>query len=100
MIEAEVEREFRKQVRAAGGWPIKMRLIGLAGFPDRLVLWKGGGLDFVELKRPKGKARALQKRVHEKLRYFGQQVFLIDTIEKVTAYVEHRQASRVSTASD
>lgn len=35
-----------------GGWAVKFSSPGLDGMPDRLVLFPGGKLGFVELKAP------------------------------------------------
>lgn len=85
--ESVVEDYFVKEVKRAGGWPIKMRLLGLAGFPDRLVIWKWGIIDLVELKRPKGKPRTSQVNIHKKLAAFGIIVHVLDTEEKVNEYI-------------
>lgn len=87
MIEAVVERYFKKRVRETGGEERKVVFPGRKGAPDRLCGWPNGRHGFVELKRPKGKAEAHQAREHERLRSMGFPVDLLDTREAVDLYV-------------
>lgn len=50
---------------------IKLNLRGRRGFPDRLVLWEGGGILFIEFKRKGEEPRKLQEVIHEQLRAMG-----------------------------
>jgi hypothetical protein len=52
--EVSIENLLRKQVKAAGGYCIKLSPAGLVGIPDRLVLLPGGVAVFVECKKPSG----------------------------------------------
>lgn len=76
------ERDFQNQVMQLASihhWNVysipDSRYASLAGFPD-LTLWKGAVLFFVELKTDKGKVTDIQTRVHEELRFTGQNVFV------------------------
>lgn len=72
--ESTVENYLLTCVKAVRGLTIKLRF--LRGWPDRLVLLRGGRLIFIELKRPKGgKFEPLQLRIHIKLRALGFKVF-------------------------
>lgn len=51
--ETSIEFHLRKQVKAAGGYCIKLSPIGMVGIPDRLVLLPGGRVVFVECKKPR-----------------------------------------------
>jgi len=88
VIEAAVERYFRRRVRETGGEERKVVFPGRKGAPDRLCGWPNGRHGFVELKRPKGKAEAHQLREHERLRVMGFRVDVIDTTTLVDTYVE------------
>ncbi len=83
MLEAAIERKFVKAVRAAGGWAIKLTSIGMAGLPDRLVLFPQGKCSFVELKAPGKKMRPLQIKRAKELRGLGFSVYCIDRTEQI-----------------
>lgn len=73
---------------------ICLKLQRLRGWPDRVVIWFGGVIDFVELKRPKGgRFEPLQLRMHAKLRQRGHTVFVINSREQVDEYIRSRQGS-------
>ena len=82
MLEARVESALTQAVTSAGGWPLKL---GLFGLPDRLCILPGPRFIFVELKRPRGKPRALQAETHKRLRALGCDVRVIDTPEAARA---------------
>lgn len=97
MRESKVERHLHKQVTAAGGTTRKFT--GRIHNPDRIVIWPerrvvrgksvafDADIHFVETKAPGKTPRPGQVREHNRLRKFGCQVFVLDTIEKVDAYV-------------
>ena len=76
--ERDIEKYFCKRVKMSGGWAIKFVSPGIAGVPDRIVLYPEGKIYFVELKRPGQKMRVLQKKIAKMLSAFGFNVFLID----------------------
>ena len=102
--ESQVEDRLVKRVKEAGGEVRKVKWIGRAGAPDRLVMlpwrnrWNGvddyydtpGCAVWVELKAP-GKARTFpanaheraQHREHERMRKMGQRVEVIDSYEQI-----------------
>lgn len=85
--EASVQRSFIRAVKAAGGWSLKLR--GPRGWPDLLVIWPSGQIDFVELKAPGKKPRASQVSMHKKLLVRHHRVRVIDSIEAVGDYIFH-----------
>jgi len=87
MRESKIEREFKKQAEHAGWWCLKLKVIGHAGFPDRLLLKEPGRVKFVELKATDKKPRPLQKWVIKNLKKRGFDVYVIDSIEDITRVV-------------
>ena len=86
MREKRVESLLTRRVKELGGWAIKIAPI-ISGLPDRLILLPGGRVFFVELKAPKKRVAAHQVVVHRKLESLGFPVTVLDTLEKVEAWV-------------
>jgi hypothetical protein len=78
MLEHEIELHFKKQAIINKMLTFKLRFIGFSGAPDRLLINKGVCY-FVELKRPNGRVRILQKVVHNLLLKHGVFVHVFDT---------------------
>ena len=90
--ESDVEAYLVERVKALGGEIRKVQWIGRNGAPDRLVMFPGGRLLWLELKAP-GLAATFpsnpheraQAREHERMHAVGQQVFVVDSPEGVDA---------------
>lgn len=89
MLEREVETYLRNEVKKAGGKAYKFESPGNDGVPDRIVIFQGNRIYFVELKRPGGKPRPLQIKKMNELRSFGCKVGVIDTKKKVDNFVRN-----------
>lgn len=87
MTENTIERYLRKKVRAAGGKCYKFSCPGHIGAPDRLCIFPRGRIYFVETKAPGGKPRPSQLAFHRELAELGVTVRVIDTREKVRAFI-------------
>ena len=85
MREKTVEGKLVKTVRQSGGLALKFVSPGMAGVPDRLLLFPGGRLAFCEVKAPGEKPRPLQVHRMEQLRKLGFRVYVVDGEEKVGA---------------
>lgn len=88
MLESRVEGKLVREVKRNGGLALKWVCPGVAGVPDRIVLFPGGRIVFVELKRPGGKPRPLQVRFLNWLRKMGFNVDILDTLEGVDIFIE------------
>ena len=83
MLERTIEQRLVGAVRKAGGLCPKFVSPGWDGVPDRIVLFPGGKMGFVELKAPGQKLRPLQRRRREQLERLGFRVFVIDGVEQI-----------------
>lgn len=85
MRESVVENYFCARIKALGGDVRKVKWVGHNGAPDRLVMLPNRH-PLVELKRPRAKPRINQLNEHDRLRSYGFEVLVIDTIELVDFY--------------
>lgn len=83
MRERDVEQALLRAVRKAGGLCLKFVSPGWSGAPDRLCLFIGGRMAFVEVKRPGGKPRPLQTQRARQLEKLGFPVFVLDRKEQI-----------------
>ncbi len=83
MDEKTIEQYLRREVKKLGGVAFKFVSPGNAGVPDRIVLLPGGTVKFVELKKPGGKTSPIQDLQIGVLRKLGNDVRIIDSLEKV-----------------
>lgn len=83
-----VERKLVELVKINNGMCIKLLCDQLIGLPDRLCLFPGHKIAFVELKTTGQKPRRIQAYMHKKLRALGFRVEVIDSVEDVTKFVE------------
>ena len=83
-LEKSIENVLRKAVEAEGGLCLKWVCPGHRGVPDRMILFPGGIIAFVELKRPGAKVKAggLQEWWREKLAGLGFLCCEISTVEQ------------------
>ena len=95
MIENTVEGYLRKKVRAVRGKCYKFVSPGHVGAPDRICIFPGGRVYFVETKAPGGKPRPSQLAFHRELAELGVTVRVIDTREKVRAFIGEVTAGEI-----
>lgn len=88
MRENRVERTLRVEVKARGGWAIKL-LPSVSGLPDRMVLLPGGRIYFVELKSPTGTVAPHQTVIHRRLRTLGFVVEVLSHPDAVRSWVSN-----------
>lgn len=86
--EKVVERKLVELVKINGGMCIKLLCDQLIGLPDRICLFPGHKIVFVELKTTGRKPKRIQAYMHNKLRALGFRVEVIDTVESVINFVD------------
>ena len=87
--ESEVEQALRRAVEDEGGLCLKWVCPGHRGVPDRILLFPGELIAFVELKRPGAKVKAggLQEWWREKIQSFSFRCYEISTVEQAKSVV-------------
>ena len=83
MNEKTIERKLVDMTRKTGGLALKFVSPGFDGVPDRIVVYPGGRIGFVELKSPGKTMRPLQKRRKRQLESLGFKVFCVDGLEQL-----------------
>ncbi len=86
--EKDIEEYLRNRVKKAGGKAYKWESPGNLGVPDRIVVFPGNNIYFVELKAPGKKPRPTQEKQMGDLRKFGCRVSVIDTKERVDQFID------------
>lgn len=78
-----IERKLVEMCKENGVLCIKLLTYQFTGLPDRMCLFPGGIVVFVELKTTGEKPRKIQINIHNKLRKLGFRVEVIDSVEQV-----------------
>ena len=87
MREKQLEQKLVKAVKNVGGLALKFVSPGYDGVPDRLLLFPGGKMAFVEVKAPGSKPRPLQRKRHATLRSLGFKVYVLDDERRIAAVI-------------
>ncbi|GGP07310.1 VRR-NUC domain-containing protein [Oceanobacillus neutriphilus] len=87
MREKDIEEYLRKEVKKAGGKAYKFESPGNDGVPDRIVIFPGNKIFFVELKAPGKKPRPLQLKQMRDLRSLSCEVLVIDSKHLVDEFI-------------
>lgn len=88
ITEKQVERNFVKAVKKAGGLAMKFVSPGRVGVPDRIVLFPGGRVVFAEIKRPGERLRKSQEAACREIRAKGCPVHVIRTDVDIRLFCE------------
>ena len=90
-LEKSIENVLLQAVEDDGGLCLKWTCPGHRGVPDRMVIFPGGIIAFVELKRPGAKVKAggLQNWWRRRLAEVGFPCYEISTTEQVKQLVFH-----------
>lgn len=92
--EKDVERRLVELVKINNGMCIKLLCDQLMGLPDRMCLFPGHKIIFVELKTTGRKPKRIQVYIHNKLRALGFRVEVIDTIKGVEDLIKEIENER------
>ena len=95
--ESQLERWFVGQVHIRGALARKFASPSQRGAPDRVVIWPGGVVHFVELKTEIGRLTKLQAMEHKRLKNRGCEVFTLygrHGINRYLADVDIQQADQ------
>lgn len=92
MREKAIEQKLCTAVKKSGGIAMKLVSPGLAGVPDRLLLFPGGKAAFVEVKAPGEKPRPLQVHRIAQLRALGFKVYVLDDVNQIGGIINEIQS--------
>ncbi len=90
MKESTVEEYLVKRVEQKGGLCEKFVSPGRRGVPDRLVTWRGGRMDLVELKTEDGKLSLSQVNDHRQRAARGVIVEVLRSFPEVDSFVSRK----------
>lgn len=93
MREKIIEQKFTAAVKRSGGLALKFTSPGFDGMPDRLALFSGGRLAFVEVKAPGKKPRPLQVARHKLLGRLGFRVYVLDDEKQIGGMIDEIQST-------
>ena len=93
MQEKQIENYLRDKIKKLGGIAYKFVSPGNNGVPDRLILLPNGRIKFVELKKQGGKTSKIQDMQIARMKSLGQDVRIIDSIEKVDEFINEIQTT-------
>lgn len=88
MLEKDIEDWLSKQVEKIGGLAFKFISPGNPGVPDRIYIFPGGGIWFVELKQQFGRIANIQKWQRERLILMGCHYRLVRGMEDARAFAK------------
>jgi hypothetical protein len=88
MKEKQIENKLKNEIEVLGGLALKFTSPGMAGVPDRLVLFPRGRIYFVELKAPGKKLRPLQIKRKKQLESLGFKVYVIDSYKGIELFLQ------------
>ena len=93
MREKAIEQKLCTAVKKSGGIAMKLVSPGMAGVPDRLLLFPGGKAAFAEVKAPGEKPRPLQVHRIAQLRALGFKVYVLDDVNQIGGIINEIQST-------
>ena len=91
--ESTIEKKAKEYTEQQGGHFIKFAA-GLAGFPDRIVLFASGRIGFLELKRPGERPEKLQTYWLTVLDRLGFAAGWADSVESAKSFIDQVQRNK------
>ena len=91
--EKAIENKLRKATKDMGGIALKFISPGMSGVPDRLILFPGKRLAFVEVKAPGETMRPLQVKRKRQLEALGFSVYCIDHPDQIGGVLDEIRSS-------
>lgn len=88
ILEKDIEKKLKARLEKIRCMVLKFVSPGNAGVPDRLIITPAGRMCFVELKRPGGKLRPLQKLWRGKLRRYQVAYFKVENDDEIERVLE------------
>lgn len=85
VVESEkyIERKLVELCKRQGALCIKLITSQFIGLPDRMCLFSGGRIVFIEIKTTGEKPRKIQVNVHKTIRSLGFRVEVIDSMQSL-----------------
>ena len=91
-LEREIEKYLGRELKAIGCLWYKWVSPGARGVPDRILILPDGRVWFVELKTERGQLMPVQVVQLERLRTWGQKVFVLKGMDEAQDFVRHLAA--------
>lgn len=88
LLEREIESYLNENVKKRGGRSYKFMSPGNSGVPDRIVIFPGGRVVFVELKTETGRLSALQVAQIRRLERLGAEVRVLYGLDDVKEFLD------------
>lgn len=93
MREKTIEQKLKTDAKKRGGLALKFVSPNFDGMPDRIVLFPGGHIGFVEVKAPGKEPRPLQRARLNLLMKLGFKAFVLDDISQIGEILDDIQTS-------
>ena len=86
--EKKLEKRLSSEVKALGGWSIKLPAYLVRGLPDRLLLMPHGRAYFAEIKTTGEVLTPVQKLIRSRIEALGFTVYAIDSDEALSLIIK------------
>ena len=86
--EKKLEKRLSSEVKALGGWSIKLPAYLVRGLPDRLLLMPHGRAYFAEIKTTGEVLTPVQKLIRSRIEALGFTVYTIDSDEALSLIIK------------